>query len=1411
MINQIVQWVFLPAGLTDDGQLAASIFVCPRLRSDRASTLADYPDFVDWPQTLRAGLQVTLEREDGTTEAPTSISGPGNSALWRALFPPTTPVQPYEFDQQDYADRPIATYPLLKVLDYLQDRWASLATQSTDELPIATRNASPIGPPLELDVHGMSPSGMTLASHFEALREVQRRGIFEGVDNAEDFSNRLTAALSEAAQRAATARAQHKLTLQPLIEPFALDGSDSGHLHKLIGFHRRPERKPAEFPTAQSDAAAELEANAEFHRLLSSLGDHPALLRELGLVFDLIVRPDFVPTTQDDKPASRLRVRIQRPSAFPSRVSPADPVWNMDVLPWTLTRLCNVAGQSFFSAAERQTVSRRFAHGFVRTDPDRFAAVAVDVDGLALKAFNMAATLSTQEEQTLRPIEEPADAGVPTPRTGGVAFVQTDHGQDLHAGFYQARANDAVLNELDPDNPPVLAAEELVRGYRMDMFDGGAGAWRSLHQRHVVYSALRQRDAVLNVDDEGMAQPALTGEVSRPNAPADPDGVLYVHEALITWDGWSLSAPRPGLAIAQEPAGPQAAPDLGAMKLDVRVKARPGSLPMLRFGREYRLRVRTVDLAGNAHTLEQADLLSRHLDSTGLPDYNVLLPPKPLVYRRFEPVSPPELVPRKRFAPGEGLERLVVRSNFDQSAEQYAAASQIQSDETLRFFPFCDRHVASAKASLQLAELHGMFDEALAALKRASPAGAAAAVQRYYDVAARESRTFADLPGATRVVTGVHQDQPQGFVVIDTDEVELPYLPDPLCGGAMIRLSFAPDHSEEHLLAFTSNGDWHEPLPVRVRLEEGPVASAQFVDASQRLFIIRLPRGRTARLRMSSLLRGDPDLFGILSWCRANPLLDADKVAKAIKESRHWMTTPWRTIELIHAVQQPLGEPQLSLKLDRPSVFQRQRDTTAAALSGDVSLDTVSTGRLDLFADWNEIVDDPNAGLLDVDDMVRHTHSRVFELAVPEPFGTPWGEDIREVLRQVKETRIEFNTSPQEGTPERFRQKLVSASVAPGLSIQRRHNLAAAATHIEGLRQHDLGDTKYRSINYQMVAATRFREYFDPALPAELGQRRGNVQTVEMLSSAAPPPPSIIDVVPLLRWSEAGTVAGGLTSTRRGVGLRVWLRRPWFTSGAGETLAVVCKNDGMVGTNSPAHRTVSYIARDPVHEGIVPLPLGTDKLTGAVARLNDVEVQTSAGPMNAALAIFEPRYDRTLDAWYCDLEFDTGGAYAPFVRLGLVRYQPSSIPHCETSHIVTTSFVQTLPDRALTLIRPDAEHVSVRMHGPAPHARRGLDGSIVRETNRVTATIEEQAVRVRDAALGWLAVGAEVVLTAQLQVDGSAVWTGDVPLAAGGGGPRRICVREFELHPMDDRSAAGSNTFVEARRLVHADIVALDG
>ncbi|MBI5294614.1 MAG: hypothetical protein HY869_03995 [Chloroflexi bacterium] len=1406
MRNQIVQWIFLPGGLTEDGQLAASIFVTPRLRSDEGHTLADFPDFVDWPALVGSGqLQVTLQRGDGVTEAPMQVIGSGSRELWQALFPADTLVRPFIFE--DYADRPLVSYPYGKVLEYLKGQWASLARASIDDLPFSSSNVSPVGPL----VGGQQLDGHTLSGFFDELMVANRTGIFKDARDAKAVSDNLAGVLRGVATQAAALRAEHATLPQDLIQPFNQGDSTPGHFYQLATFHRRPEADPSEFPADHDAAIAELNEKLEFHHLLSTLGDHPELLRSLGLVFDLIIRPDFLPTLTDQDPPTLVKVSIQRSSNFPTRSNPAQSPWNLDVTPFTQCRLVMGPAGASFSAAELPG-SHDFAHGFVNLNPQRFLVAAVDVDGLALKALNMASTLETQEQQSQRPVEEEARAGTPAPRTGGVALAIADRAQDIHDDFYLARkANDAL--ELDPTNPPVLVAEQLVRGYRLDIFDSNTNAWRSLHARQVTYTPLRDSGQAFSVEDEGFVQVSLTGDVDRPGAPADPDGALYVHEALVTWDGWSLAVPRPGTAIPQEPAPPAASAEFGPLQLDLAVKALPASLPRLRFGVDYRLRLRTVDLAGRSLPLSLANNLSFLLDRSGLPELRVTLPDGRFVYRRLEPVPPPELTPRFIYSPGEGLERLVVRSNAGVSSADYAAISQSAPDETLIYHPFCDRHVAPPKASLQLTEAHGLFDKAIDSVRGLSDQAAADAAAHFYEIARRENGSFRDHPDSRFIPTGNHQDQPQGYVTIDADGVTLPYLPDPVSRGVLIRLQFSPIEPEQRFeIAFDQQGDWYELLPFRLRLEEGEQASTQYDDA-QHLFTVRLPKGRIARMRLNSLFLDDPDLFEIMAWCheKLSPA-DAENVLQAIRESRHWMTTPWRTLNLVHAVQQPLFEPSLDLEDIVHGSFKRKNGATVAELAGRVRMDGASTASLDLTAEWEDMVDDPALGpLVDEHNLIRPVHTNAFKIVLPEPFATPWGDEIEKWLKaEDTDGGQEWNSvifSSREN-PDGGRTDLLRLSAAPALTVQERNRLAAAAVQLEGFRSHEFGDTKYREVTYQIIAAARFREYFDPSLPVEQSLLKGNLVKVDMLSSANPPAPVVLDIVPIARWEREGEAGSyQYVSTRRSAGLRVWLSRPWFTSGAGEMLGLVCGRGGPLAPSVDLYREMSIISQDPAHASVLPQPLRTQSFPGA-----DLVAENVPLPLHnlvSDLVAFKPRYDPKRDAWYCDIAFETSESYFPFVRLGLVRYQPKSLQDCQVSAIVPAAFLQPLPDRSLTVVRQAPDKLSVKLRGPGPRGHRGVDGSLQTETNQAAAVVEVQETYTNDPALGWIPTGEETLLAAVFQGQSNVEWSGEVLLPAPDGRPLRLAVREFEVHPTDDRSGP---TLIQAssRRLVHFDVVPIE-
>ena len=227
------------------------------------------------------------------------------------------------------------------------------------------------------------------------------------------------------------------------------------------------------------------------------------------------------------------------------------------------------------------------------------------------------------------------------------------------------------------DDAP-LFAEDLVRGYRLDVWDSFNNTWRSLHLRQGRYAF---GDVVFTTDEEGFTQLAVMQPAPDP-AHASPNNDLYLHEAVARWGGWSLSVPPPGKAISRSGDPKKAVPPddpndrdpddrqnepVTPFHMKATFNVAPRSLPSLRFGRRYRLRVRVVDLAGNS--LAPDDPLA----AEGARQFAIPRDEAGFAYLRYEPVPAPQIVRRDDLAitsPGSALDRMVIRTfNSDPSLD----------------------------------------------------------------------------------------------------------------------------------------------------------------------------------------------------------------------------------------------------------------------------------------------------------------------------------------------------------------------------------------------------------------------------------------------------------------------------------------------------------------------------------------------------------------------------------------------------------------------------------------------------------------------------------------------------------------------------------------------------------------------
>lgn len=456
--------------------------------------------------------------------------------------------------------------------------------------------------------------------------------------------------------------------------------------------------------------------------------------------------------------------------------------------------------------------------------------------------------------------------------------------------------------------------------------------------------------AKLALDDEGYIQLGTTQK------PGSSD--LHLHEAFARWHGWSLSAPKPGKTIDpnDEPAVYDNVTDSNAgvggdgtklqtaFKLITMFKPLPGSLPRLRFGTKYRFRAR-----GRPCWTQSPPDASTGL--TGSPETAYVTPATS--YLRFKPVGAPVSVLRAPLgsrSPGESVAHMVIRSHNDDPSQ-----------DTVKTDALSERHLAPPKISQQLAETHGMFDDPTSGTVSYS----------YETLAERDRgkfRSSADSPDS-----------------IEPDaQLQVPYFPDQFARGvSLLDLPGTPPHSigmldslrqlvyKEHmkpwapegsvtLLGFGALDAWPAILPFRIALVEG-IRAPVWNDA-ERVLTISLPKAEVCTIRLSSVAgSADYEHMGIWHWMEE--LFNSGSgwtsdwlTTEALKalQGRNWLLTPYREVQLIHAVQQPLHTPTI-VKLD---ASKHAEGATSAILMGLFSVHGKSTAKIDLVAAWSEPVDD---------------------------------------------------------------------------------------------------------------------------------------------------------------------------------------------------------------------------------------------------------------------------------------------------------------------------------------------------------------------------------------------------------------------------------------------------------------------
>ena len=332
---------------------------------------------------------------------------------------------------------------------------------------------------------------------------------------------------------------------------------------------------------------------------------------------------------------------------------------------------------------------------------------------------------------------------------------------------------------------------------------------------------------------------------------------------------------------------------------------------------------------------------------------------------------------------------------------------------------------------------------------------------------------------------------------------------------------------------------------------------------------------------------------------------------------------------------------------------------------------------------------------------------------------------------------------------------------------------AANEPAITFLSRHEFGDTKYRSVSYQCIATTRFREYFPPEITSDLTKitQSGPESQIDILSSARPAAPLVLYAIPVFDWSRTSAPDGSQVRFRKGGGVRVYLERPWFSSGDGELLAVILVDEADYPPSDDYRPFITQWGNDPVwYFDQTPRTSAPVVANFSRAVVFDTGLRLDEVDPSVIAVGHSVEFDCDRGLWFCDIQIDAGQAYSPLARLALARYQPHSLPGVELSRVVLADFVPLFPDRTVTVnpVQGDSNSFTITVEGLT------FSGG-----NLIEVTLEQRVPGTQDEA-GWEPVGGGVNVTS-----GATLWSGQVTLP----NPRfagqfRLVIREQEQYPI---------------------------
>jgi len=1365
MSTQSIFWTALPNGFVNNDTLKVSVLVSPRLVTENGidGKLDEFQTFIDWPNLVK-NLTFNVEIQNGPNFTVSPLNSSLESSYWKSLFSSETYVRSYKFE--DMLNRFIRSYPTKKVVTFVRQQYQDIAVQSPTQIPRHDHycfNNAPRVEDMELGYPWPSPQGINFelsASDSDpnafitfSIEEGPYHGTlipdpnprtspntmkysfisspfpgdedyftFKARNNHGAISNVATVTIlfggpdfsklqtnktlvdrkmteNKEKERASPCLAyvatnpedekfmdqiiDEELRKNHAISPEFQPNNSRLHLYQVRQFNRLLARKKEN----DNDPVPPVPTppTLDFHQIIGSLSQYPELMRKMGIVID-------------------LEISVNIPHDGNIRVFPANLEGVNTINYWTSYHL-DVTNKLFITSSD---AGSGISNGMLLLDPNEYEVITLDADRAALKLMDFASNLAMINPDDKDSLNTPTEYGVPSLTSIGFAIARAGRAINLVDRFQRASSlhNKMINNTNDPSL--ILKAQDVLRGYRIDVWDSLSREWHSLCWRNGRYHFL-DSGIKLTLKDEGFI--SLT--TSSPSFYEATD--LHLPESLFRWSGWGLCIRRMGRTIGIDdcPIDTQNPSDNTNFKLEAFFEAlldNPAKhkLPRLRFGAHYQFRLRVVDVAGNSLSPESS------IDSL----YNI--PSIPIPYLRYEPISAPVLVLKDALnpieEPGESIENIVIRSNYyDEDAD------------------ISERHIVPPKTYQQMAEIHGMFDKGERLDRNA------------YELITHKDGSFEhDDDGTSR-------PYPER-------QIKLPYLPDPLAAGATFQFYNLSGVSQGESFKIPFSGSWPNRIPFRIKLTEGNDRPEFEETNDERIFTIKLPKAEIVNVKVSCFLSSQDNLLKMAIWnwiSELNPP-DLEKLKKLSIDGMHWMISPYRTIRLVHAVRQPLISPE----------FQnlraiREHKETRVLLSDIIPISGKSTQKLDINSKWKNIIyddDEPLGYRLDDEPIRAHAFKLdvnyediVAKVGDYQEFPDTNYRRVTYTATAVSRFRDYFplkddnrnDTDNYESTFTRVSKPVVvdilnsarppSPKVLFIIPTFEWNDLDQLRGENEEIKQEAaLDESTNKTIlheeeRFQRRRTTGLRVYLEgPWFLSGEGELLGVV-----LWGSSPPPVESLKSFELPRFVKPYVTQ--------------WGTDPIWSSNTLPTQAVPLLE----------HFTKAVDKKT---------QLSLEEFSGF--NKDDRPDKDDLSVSVAGHKVEFIKFDEDRKLWYSDIKLDPGLSYFPFVRFAFARYQPHSISDAHLSRVVLADYIQLLPNRTASIIfdLADKRNLQVSVAGPSFNLNHSTNSNAYIARNRVQVIVEIQPKGTRNQDTWIPALSEPLILTPYQDVDYMTIWTAVITL-----------------------------------------------